>query len=257
VGSPYGATVRANPAGSVNNKLFALLLVGLPLVFCGWMAYDMRQSAQAVSAEGVKTSVAGSAYDGTPLIEYDFRPPEPVYSHQLTIPQIEALRPEGQVLENGHVPGITIADFDAGSSYRFNYSHSWFRSQIPLWLESLTVRFSYKSLNVYVTSSYTEGTCQYQEILDHENHHVDIHRQVYLKYQLILRQALENSQALPTFAHPILVSSVEEGQKQLDQIISGILDPVFKQFQDELTQAQGQLDTPESYAALQGSCTSW
>lgn len=242
----------------MSNKLFALWLAALALVFCGWMAYDMRQSALAVSAAGeAKTYAPGSAYDGTPLIQYDFRPPEPVYSHQLTIPQIEALSTGGAPLENSHVPGLTIADFNAGSSFRFNYSHSWFQSQIPLWLESLTVHFSYQSLNVYVTSSYTEGTCQYQEILDHENHHVDIHRQVYLKYQLILRQTLEHSQALPTFAHPIMVSSSEEGQKQLEGIISGILDPVFKQFQDELTEDQGQLDRPENYAALQASCVSW
>jgi hypothetical protein len=250
-------TGRANQAGFVNNKLFAGIMVSIPLMVFGWMAYDMQKSAGVVSAEGVKNYESDSAYDGTPLIQYDFRPPQPVYSHDLTIPQIEALRPDGQVLENNHIPGITIADFDVGSSYRFNDSHSWFQSQYSIWLENLTVHFSYKALNVYVTSSYPEGTCQYQEILDHENHHVSVHQQIYLKYQLVLRQALEQSRALPTFKHPIVVSSVEEGQKQLESIISGVLNPVFKQFQDELTEAQGELDTPANYAILQSECANW
>jgi hypothetical protein len=213
--------------------------------FVGFLTYERGQvQAEEPAAPGV-------------TILYDFKFAQPAYRYDLNDDQIGSLRSDGQSTEDGRVLGLTVADFDLGSSYRFDYRHSWLDSNYSLWLNEVTVQFGYKSLTVYVTNRYDPNTCAFKTTLSHENDHVNIHRNLYLKYQLILRQAMENNPTLPDEARPFLASSLEEGKAQIERKISAILDPIFQQFRQEVADDQGSLDTPDNYYTLHNQCSDW
>ncbi|HVM31641.1 MAG TPA: hypothetical protein VMU88_00765 [bacterium] len=199
------------------------------------------------------------AHEGpAPLVVlYDFKFPDPVYHYELNADQIGNLRSGGQSSEDGKILGLTVADYDLGSSYRLDYDHSWLASSYKVWLQEVTVQFGYKSLAVYVTNGYAPESCAFKATLSHENDHVGIHRQLYLKYQGILRQALENNSALPDEAHAVMASSLDEGKAMLESRISAILDPIFQRYRQEVADQQGELDTPENYWTLHNQCPEW
>ena len=242
----------------MNNKLFALLVLLIFLPFFGWMYYDWRHDAESIGREAVQRDILADSGNGeSAQIQFIFHFPEPVYSHALTTPQIEELSEKSGGAEHYHIPGLTQAGFSNNSLYEVNWSKTWFKQEYRMWVENLRVEFTYDTLNVYVTSAYPEGSCEYQAILDHENQHVAVHRRMYGQYQGIFKDALRQGKGIPLASNPIVVESIPEGKKEISDRISAVLDPVFNQFRDALQAEQDQLDTPGNYAALRGQCQNW
>lgn len=240
----------------MDNRIFFLLLLGLLLGGVGWMAYDSKVSSETIGNEKVgRDVVIGS--DGTLApIQYLFGFPEPVYSHELSTSQIEALRGNDHS-EEYHVYGLTQAGYSVSTLYHYSGSKKWFKKQYAVWVEDLKVEFAYNTLNVYVSSAYPEGSCEYNTTLDHENQHVEVHRRLYAQYQRIIERALAESPAIPLRSRPLTIGSLEEGKEKVGQIISAATDPVFDKFKEDLEAEQAKVDAPENYAGLRRQCSNW
>ena len=243
----------------MSNKQFFLFLGLLVAAFFGWLYYDSSMSANSVRHENVQRDImtGGDTSGEGAQIKYLFNFPNPVYDHSHSMAQIEKLSEQAELRENTHINGLTQVQFGLKTYYKFNYSKKLFQDTYFLWVEDLRVDFSYTTVNVFVSAQYTEGSCEYQATLDHENHHVQIHRQIYEKYQKILQTVLSTTSGIPLSGHPVTVSSLEDGKAQISDLITKVTDPVFDQFQQELSQEQGELDTPENYRILQSQCSSW
>lgn len=238
----------------MSNKLFTLLIAAILSAFLGWMFYDSQISSQALRGEGVRRDVLGQGAE-TAAIQYIFHFPDTLYNHTMGTKQIEALAQGGG--ENYHVYGLTQANYKMDALYQVNSSKKWFKSEYTMWVDNLQVDFSYTKINVYVTSHYPEGSCEYQHTLAHENQHVEIHRQVYEQYKKVLREALANTKTLPLYGQPIVTTSWEEGKERIGKMISAVTDPVFDQFKDALDKEQAIIDTPQEYDLLRQSCQNW
>jgi len=241
----------------MSNKLFVVLLSLILLPFFGWMVYDSRASLADFQKGADRHDVLLGADGAMAQVQYLFHFAEPAYVHNLDTSQIEGLSQSAGTGEHYHVYGLTQADYGTGTHYEVNWSKRWFREEYDMWVENLQVDFSYNTINVYVTSDYAENSCEYQATLDHENQHVEIHKQVYAQFQAIIRDAIAKSTSLPLSSRPILVTSIEDGKKQVGDRISQVLDPVFDKFKEELTSEQAKIDTPESYEGLRQKCQHW
>jgi hypothetical protein len=241
----------------VSNKLFIPLIAAALLALVGWMVYDYRSDSQAIQAENVRRDVIGDGSSGSSAaIQYLFHFPNPVYSHALSTSQIEALSQSGGG-ERYHIYGLCQGNYKMDALYKVSGSKKWFKNEYSMWVENLRVEFGYTTINVYITSNYPEGSCEYQQTLDHENQHVETHRQVYAQYQEILRKSLADTRDIPLSSNPIIASSWEEGKDRVGKMISAVTDPVFDRFKAELETEQDQIDTPENYTALRNSCQNW
>lgn len=242
----------------MNNKLFAFLVLLILLPFFGWIYYDWKTGTEAIQKDGSPRGLLVDSGNGEGAgIQYVFHFPDPVYSRALSTSQIETLSQSDPLSEHYHVYGLTQAGFSTGTLYEVNWSKKWFKNEYRMWVDNLRVEFTYDTLNVFVTSAYSEGSCEYQATLDHENQHVAIHRQLYLQYQKKFEDAVGQAADIPLESHPVTVSSLEEGKKEIGEKISAVLDPVFDKFKDELQQEQGKLDTPENYSMLKQQCQHW
>jgi hypothetical protein len=112
-------------------------------------------------------------------------------------------------------------------------------------------------MDVYVSSKYPPGSCQYRAILAHENTHVAINERVYRKYRALLIQALKRDRNLPTSSHPLRVATEQEGEAILDRHLKGILTPMEESFRREDRRENAKIDTPASYARTQAKCGDW
>ena len=243
----------------MSNKQFFLFIAAVFAAFFGWLYYDSSVSTDSVSHENVQRDVlldANAPGEGA-QIKYLFNFPDVVYDHAHSPGEIEALSEKSGQAENYHIEGLTDAQFGLKTLYEFNYNKNIFQNTYLLWVEDLRVDFSYTTVNVYISNQYPEGGCEYQATMDHENTHVQIHRRIYEKYQKILQDVISSSTDIPLVNHPVTVQSLEDGKAIISQLISGVTDPVFNQFQQELSQEQGELDSPASYAELQSRCSHW
>ncbi len=243
----------------MSNKQFFLFIGLIVAAFFGWLYYDSSVSTESIRRESVQRDIltgGGDSGEGA-QIKYLFNFPNPIYDHSHSTAQIETISTQSGQGENAHIQGLTQAQFGLKTYYQFNYSKKLFQDHYFLWVENLRVDFSYTTVNVYVSTQYPENSCEYQATLDHENRHVQTHRQIYEKYQKILQIAMSSSTDIPLVGRPITVQSLEDGKAKISALISGVTDPVFDQFQEELSREQGQLDTPENYRELKSQCSNW
>jgi hypothetical protein len=243
----------------MSNKQFFLFMGVILTAFFGWLYYDSTVSADSVRREDVQRDVLREGDDSGAgaQIRYLFNIPTVVYDHSHSTAQIETLSEKEGEHENTHIDGLTQSEFGLQTLYEFNYSKKMFQDTYFLWVENLRVDFSYTTMTVYVSTQYPEGSCEYQAILNHENQHVQTHRQIYERYQKILQNVMSSSVDIPLANHPITVRSLEEGKTKISELISGVTNPVFDQFQQEVSQAQAQLDTTDNYRELRNRCSNW
>lgn len=237
------------------------LFLALAAILLGAGAAGLSASARRPEAPPEETRVrygllkSGDQY-GAPVLFY-FHFSEPVLIHDKSSSEIEAIRRENEDRAVEKMLGLTTGDFKQDCTYVFRTRKKLLSKGYLLWVEDLKVRLSCENLKVYVASEYPAGSCEYEETLKHEMAHVEIHRRVYAKYSKVLEDALGQARGIPGKTRPLLVGDPEEGQRRLQALIEGIVNPVFDAYQTELAQEQAGLDTPEEYRGIQSRCNNW
>ncbi len=242
----------------MSNKQFFIFVCLVVTAFMGWLYYDSTILSPLTFDRRVPRNVlVGDSPDASAQIQYLFKFPDVVYDHAHSIPEIDELSSKLGEERDFHVPALTQAEFGLKTYYHFNYSKGLFRDNYCLWVENLKVDFSYSKMTVYITAAYPVDGCEYKTTLEHENQHVEIHRRVYEKYEKILRDSLAEAKGIPLADHPVTVRSLETGKELIADLISKATDPVFEQFQNELSNEQAALDSPENYSVLRSQCPNW
>jgi hypothetical protein len=182
---------------------------------------------------------------------------KPTYHHEYSTAQIESMSGLRAPSRAAQEPGLTLFEYEISSQYEMTELGRNPTGPLQVWAKSINVNFSVTRMEVYVSSQYPVGSCQYDTVLAHENSHVAINDRVYRKYKALLIQALRRDRNLPTQAHPLRVSSEQEGEDILDRNIKGILTPLETRFQAEDRRENAKIDTPSSYARTQAKCRDW
>jgi hypothetical protein len=181
----------------------------------------------------------------------------PTYHHEYSTAQIESMSGLRAPSRAAQEPGLTLFEYEVSSQYEMTELGRNPSGPLQVWAKSIDVNFSITRMEVYVSSQYPVGSCQYETVLAHENTHVAINDRVYKKYKALLIQALRRDRNLPTRSHPLRVSSEREGEDILDRNIKGILTPLETSFQAEDRRENAKIDTPASYARTQSKCRDW
>lgn len=190
------------------------------------------------------------------VIHFSGGPHRPVYFHNLSTAQIEAMRhtlPHPGMMHN---PGLTMGEHQFTSKCQIGGNKRSDQPDLCVWADSVQVWFACTKMNVYLSSNYRKGTCPYNVILDHENQHVAINTRVFNKYSALLRRALFAAD-IPTKANPLSVRSLEEGRLVISGRIGSILKTNNESFQQELIIENAKIDTMENYRRTQARCKGW
>jgi hypothetical protein len=200
--------------------------------------------------------MAGSAgAKGASLFQLGGHSLRPTYHHELSTAQIEGMSQIKAPSRNSQEPGLTLFEYEVSSQYEMA-ERSRANGPLKIWAKSIHINFFTTRMDVYVTSQYPVGSCQYQAVLDHENTHVAINQRIFQKYHKLLAGELRRI-TVPTQAHPMIVTNEAEGEAFLDSKIKPLLARFQERFAGEVRRENAKIDTPASYARVQSKCKNW
>jgi hypothetical protein len=113
------------------------------------------------------------------------------------------------------------------------------RSGYCVYLEEMRATFGFGRFDVYVGSEYPRGSCEYRTILDHENEHVTIFRDLIREFGSRMRSAIE-------VGADLAIARLNER-----------VQPIMSAFEAESRRRNGRIDTQGNYLALQELCSNW
>ncbi len=128
------------------------------------------------------------------------------------------------------------------------------RSGYCVYLQEMEATFGFGRFDVYVGSEYPPGSCEYRTILDHENEHVAIFRDLIREFGGRMRSAIERELRN---LEPVFAPSIEVGTDLAISRLQERLQPTIQAFEAESRRRNGRIDTQGNYLALQELCSNW
>src|SRR5581483_5056636 len=171
----------------------------------------------------------------------------PTYHYQYSTAQIQAMSGIQAPSRAAEEPGLTIFEYELTSKYEMEVNGSSPGGPFWVWAKSLQASFITRRMDLYVSSQYPRGTCQFRAIMNHENNHVAINKRVFRKYLKLLNRRLKTTVSIPTQARPLRAASELEGENMLDARIKPLVTKLEEQFGAEIKRENAKIDTPESY----------
>lgn len=195
-------------------------------------------------------------YSNAIRLSFDTQLIEPTYITNLSIQDVRQLYTvRGQRISRAHenAIGLTYAEISLGLSASTR--------SLPrpgggycVYLDEVQAKFGLDRLSVYVGREYPQGSCEYRTILDHENEHVVINREIVREYGPRLRQSL--ARELERF-DPLFAPSVNMGARRAVADLQQRVQPLMDALKLEQRRRNGAIDTDHNYGALQDLCLDW
>ncbi len=156
-----------------------------------------------------------------------------------------------------NVIGLTEAKFVI--NYRLKAMTIEKNGSICVYLDTLVLEYGYPDMFVYVDNKYKQNTCEFTQIINHENEHVKVHQKLLLQYSPLIEQA---TRELIQDIKPIQIDSYDNVEKVTDRFIKQVdEDPsvttLRENFEKERLSQNTKLDSKESYADQLAPCKNW
>jgi hypothetical protein len=111
--------------------------------------------------------------------------------------------------------------------------------------------FGITKVDVYIERNLKPGSCRHRVVMEHENTHVALSRQVLGRYVPIMRAKLAEEAGR---LGPIVVGSPQQAAEILIDRLRTRLEPTRLDFERAKEQANGTIDTPENYLRESKRC---
>ncbi|MEO0391790.1 MAG: hypothetical protein AAF213_00930 [Pseudomonadota bacterium] len=157
------------------------------------------------------------------------------------------------VLDGHHVGGLAVGDIQAQTQIAFDNDVSFFTGDTCVWVQAVQVNLSLHSM-IYIARELQRGSCDYRELLAHEQQHVAIDREVVTKYRPELRAHLERELINMGAVGPVPVDFARAAQTELISKVGALVDEKVSELHQERDARQQALDSPEEYARLNAAC---
>lgn len=110
---------------------------------------------------------------------------------------------------------------------------------------------------VVIASNFEKGSCEYREVLAHEQKHIRTTRKFIREYAPKLRK--EVNKIIDTSRKHVVVSSgkIDQGQQKIQDPITKRLFAYQNKIMPVLRSRQEAIDTPEEYARVASRCDNW
>ncbi len=153
-----------------------------------------------------------------------------------------------------HTLGLTASKFQMSYQMRVQAKSNC------IYLDSLTVNYGYEDLTVYILDKYHEDSCEYREILAHENNHVFVHQEVLRRYKEKFAKVFE------TIMEEVAPVPFKIGDKDISEKMNVIMlkiknDSRLKELENNFNKKREKdnlsLDKKENYKIITSKCENW
>ncbi|WP_419796683.1 MAG: hypothetical protein ACNI26_09775 [Terasakiella sp.] len=149
--------------------------------------------------------------------------------------------------------GLTVAD----ENYNLEMQTQIYqlgRDRYCAVIKSAKLFIGYRNINVYVSSKYRQGTCEYESILNHENTHVQIFRDTLYRHANSIESAIRKK--APRIG-PVYLRSPDAASKKLRDLLDAQIRPLFKRMSSAISRKNARIDTKANYRREQAMCSNW
>jgi len=121
-------------------------------------------------------------------------------------------------------------------------------------LKSVTLYLGYNNIDVYLTNKYRPGSCEYEQVLAHENTHVQIFRDTLYNHAQGIERTLRRQAPRIGIAYN---RSAKAAQNKLYNMLKVKIIPLIKRMNQESKRKNGRIDTKANYKREDNLCANW
>ncbi|MBN2676338.1 MAG: hypothetical protein JXR30_03745 [Alphaproteobacteria bacterium] len=158
-----------------------------------------------------------------------------------------------QKTKNEHVRGYTEAFLG------MSYSGKIFAQNGCVFPHTITVFYGYPKLDVFIDDKYAKDSCEYNEILAHENQHVFVHQDTLKQYSTRFGEVIKKiAQTLYpiSFSHPDEFDAITKKMIQQIQSHPEVLS-LQREFERAVQEGNNALDRTDNYQEIKSRCENW
>ncbi|MBN1783384.1 MAG: hypothetical protein JW812_00250 [Alphaproteobacteria bacterium] len=199
------------------------------------------------SASFAKTSCEGRTTSKPPVVVFKINYGQPNYK-DVTSDFIS------EKSKSTHARGLTEARFQMTYDVKVRAENNC------LFLDTLTVLYGYADLDIYITNQYEKSSCEYNQILSHENHHIFVHQDALRQYSTRFGETIKRvATAIPP---EYIKIGVKNADFQINKMISRLkndrdLSRLEAEFNTQREKQNADLDQRENYEKITKRCKNW
>lgn len=179
-----------------------------------------------------------------------FEPPAYNFQHTMSSLKDISERQASNVLKKEQPVGLAIGELTMGLTLQSDMVIGT-DGQVCARPKLLRLDAGFQHNTVYVASELPRRSCAHEEVLDHEEHHVAIDRQLLQEYKPILTKFAERAvEQLGV----IRASSPDEAERQMQMFLNTQLQAASDTIREERTRRQLAHDSTEEYERLGKVC---
>lgn len=197
-----------------------------------------------------------SRYEDMP-VEVVFSFPEPGVRRDLSVAELGRYPGSEGLGPGGKLQGLTVGRQELRYKTAIAVRPKLFGGPSCAWLERLSVDVSPRSVEILVPKEYPPGSCQDEQILEHERSHVDTMRDELALAAADVRLALRKADFLPGRATPLAVGDRAEAERRIEAMVDKAVKPVYDAHMAKLKERQAVIDLPENYRWTSSRCAAW
>ena len=187
-----------------------------------------------------------------PMVRFEVVQPRLIYRHDLDLLGLAGFSDTFETpAEGGVVLGLTRRN-DSFSIATRVVASKIAGGRSCIWVAEVDAQLGGSDMDVYVASNYPVGSCEYDQVMAHENAHVAINNSVLEAYAPRIGAKLR--EAVHHF--PLVTNNISDG-KRVPGLLTEQIKPIYDAMIAELRRRNHALDTPESYRKSQDQCHNW
>ena len=208
---------------------------------------------------GAAQAACGIVDNGTPIrIDIGGECSSYRLRHDLPLQEIRVLEREKEQRQPERTLGFTSYEMKSSFEFAMNFRQAPGEPGGCAWLSDIKALFDVAHINVFIPSEYVPPSCEYRQILAHEEEHVRILEETYREFREVLTRILRaDGSATFESTAPLRADSQASAKAQIQGELQRRLDDFMDDFKDTLEKRQATIDTEENYRAIQSRCPGW
>lgn len=151
------------------------------------------------------------------------------------------------------VGGLMKGGIETKQNISFGTMTNHSTQQICFWHDKMEIYIHIKP-TIYIANNFPRGSCMFNAIMEHEQKHVLVDREIVNKYATLIGNAVRSDIAQSRLFGPAPLSQKDDIQAAIGKRMQSLLDQFTAQMSDERRKRQQKIDSLEEYERINHLC---
>lgn len=151
------------------------------------------------------------------------------------------------------VGGLMKGGIETKQNLSFGTMTNYATQEICFWYDKVDIYLHIKP-TIYIANDFPRGSCMFNAIMEHEQKHVLVDREIVNKYAATIGNAIQGDIARSRLFGPSPLSQKNEIQSAIGKKVQDLLNQYTTQMSDERRKRQQKIDSLEEYERINHLC---